>query len=101
MIFRRPRCCAAGLAKALIFKTLPGATVLVAVGALRLQALGSAPTVKLPVLEPIGPAPIQGRRLGRAGVTGFGSFSHSYSTIGLGGLAVQISAISERRNGNV
>ena len=101
MIFRRPRFCAAGLAKALIFKTLPGATVLVAVGALRLQPLGAAPTVKLPVLEPIGPAPIQGRRLGRAGVTGFGSFSHSYSTIGLGGLAVQISAISERRNGNV
>ena len=101
MILRRSLYCAVGLANALVFKSLPSATVLVAVGALRLQALGAAPTVKLPVLEPIGPAPIQGRRLGRAGVTGFGSFSHSYSTIGLGGLAVQISAISERRNGNV
>jgi len=77
MTFRRPLCCAVGLANALVFKTLPGATVLVAVGALRLQALGAAPTVKLPVLEPIGPASIQRRRLGRAGVTGFGAFSHS------------------------
>ena len=85
MIFRRPRCSAAGLAKALIFKTLPGATVLVAVGALRLQALGAPPTVKLPVLETVGPASIQRRRLGRTGVTGFGSFSHSYSNIGSGG----------------
>ena len=84
MTFRRPLYCAVGLAKALVFKTLPGAPVLVAVGALRLQALGAAPTVKLPVLEPIGSASIQGRRLGRAGVTGFDSFSHSYSTIGLG-----------------
>ena len=84
MIFRRPLFCAAEMTRALVFKTLPSTTVLVAVGALRLQALGAAPTVKLPVLEPIGPAPIQGRRLGRAGVTGFGSFSHSYSTIGLG-----------------
>ena len=101
MIFRRPRFCAAGLVKALIFKALPGATVLVAVGALRLQALGAAPTVKLPVLEPIGPAPIQGRCFGRAGITDLGSLSHSYNTIGLWRLAVQISAISERRNGNV
>ena len=77
MIFRQPLSGAAALAQALVFKTLPGAPVLVAVGALRLQALGAAPTVKLPVLEPIGPASIQGRRLGRAGVTGFGSFSHS------------------------
>ena len=84
MIFRRPCCCAAGLAKALIFKTLPGATVLVAVGALRLQALGAAPAEKLPVLEPIRSAPIQGRCLGRTGITGFGSLSHSYRTIGLG-----------------
>ena len=84
MTFRRPIFSAVGLAKALVFKTLPSTTVLVAVRALRLQALGAAPTVKLPVLKPIGPAPIQGRRLGRAGVTGFGSFSHSYSTIGLG-----------------
>jgi len=84
MTFRRPLFRAVGLAKALVFKALPRATVLIAVGALRFQALGAAPTVKLPVLEPIGPAPIQGRRLGRAGVTGFGSFSHSYSTIGLG-----------------
>ena len=77
MIFKRPLCCAVGLAKALVFKTLPGATGLVAVGALRRQALGAAPAVKLPVLEPIGPASIQSRRLGRAGITGFGAFSHS------------------------
>ena len=81
MIFSRPLLCAVGLPKALAFKTLPGATVLVAVGALRLQALGAAPTVKLPVLKPIRPAPIQGRCLGRAGITGFGSLLHSYSTI--------------------
>ena len=79
MIFRRPLCYAVGLANALVFKTLPGATVLVAVGALRLQALGAAPTVKLPVLKPIGPAPEQRRRLGRAGVTDFGAFSHSFT----------------------
>ena len=84
MIFRQPLSGAAALAQALVFKTLPGAPVLVAVGALRLQALGAAPTVKLPVLKSIGSASIQGRRLGRAGVTGFDSFSHSYSTIGLG-----------------
>ena len=101
MIFRWQRFYAAGLAKALIFKTLPGATVLVTVGALRLQALGAAPTVKLPVLEPIRPAPIQGRCLGRAGITGLGSLSHSYNSIGLWGLVVQISAIHARRNGNV
>ena len=77
MTFRRPLCCAVGLAKALVFKTLPGATVLIAVGALRLQALGAAPAVKLPVLKPIGPASTQSRRLGRAGITGFGAFSHS------------------------
>ena len=96
MIFRGPLLCAVGSAKA-----LPGATVLVAVGALRLQALGAAPTVKLPVLKPIRPAPIQGRCLGRAGITGLGSLSHSYNTIELGRLAVQISAIRARRNGNV
>jgi hypothetical protein len=77
MILRRSLYCAVGLANALVFKSLPSATVLVAVGALRLQALGAAPTVKLPVLKPIGPASIQGRRLGRAGVTDFGAFSHS------------------------
>ena len=88
MILRRSLCCAVGLANALVFKTLPGATVLVAVGALRLQTLGAAPTVKLPVLKPIRPAPIQGRRLGRTGITGFGSFSHSYSTIGSMGLVL-------------
>ena len=77
MTFRRPLFRAVGLAKALVFKTLPGAAVLVAVGALRLQALGATPAVKLPVLKPIGPASIQSRRLGRAGITGFGAFSHS------------------------
>ena len=82
MIFRRPLFCAVGLAKVLVFKALPGATVLVAVGALRLEALGAAPAEKLPVLEPIRPAPIQSRCFGRAGITGFGSLSHSYSTIG-------------------
>ena len=59
------------------FKALPGATVLVAVGAFGFQALGTAPTKELPVLKPIGPAPIQSRRLGLAGITGFGAFSHS------------------------
>ena len=77
MIFRRPLFCAAEMTRALVFKTLPSTTVLVAVRALRLQALGAAPTVKLPVLKPIGPAPEQRRRLGRAGVTDFGAFSHS------------------------
>ena len=101
MIFRRPLFCAGGLAKVLVFKTLPGAAVLIANRSFGLQALGAAPAEKLPVLEPIRPAPIQSRCFGRAGITGFGSLSHSYSTIGLGGLAVQVSAISERRNGNV
>ena len=61
------------------FEALPGAAVLVAVGAISLQTLGTAPAEELPVLEPIGPAPVQGRRFSRAGITGFGAFSHSLS----------------------
>ena len=101
MIFRRPRRCAAGLARALIFKALPSAAVLIAIRSFGLQALGASAAEKLPVLEPIRPAPIQGRCLGRAGITGLGSLSHSYNTIGLWGLAAQISTIHARRNGNV
>ena len=101
MIFRRPRFSAAGLARALVFKALPSAAVLIAIRSFGLQALGAAAAKKLPVLEPIRPAPIQGRCLGRAGITGLASLSHSYSTIGLRGLAVQILAIHARRNGNV
>ena len=67
------------------FEALPGAAVLVAVGAISLQTLGATPAKELPVLEPVGAAPIQSRRLSRAGITGFRSLSHSYSTIGLGG----------------
>ena len=61
------------------FEALPGAAVLVAVGAISLQTLGAAPAKELPVLEPIGPAPVEGRRFSRAGITGFGAFSHSLS----------------------
>ena len=66
-----------GRGKCSAFKALPGAAVLVTVGALGLQALGAATAEKLPVLESIGPASIQGRRYRRAGITGFGAFSHS------------------------
>ena len=61
------------------FEALPGAAVLVAVGAISLQTLGAAPAEELPVLEPIRPAPVQGRRFSRAGITGFGAFSHRLS----------------------
>ena len=59
-----------------VFEALPGAAVLVTVGALGFQALGAPPAEKLPVLEPIGATPIQSRRHGRAGITGFRAFSH-------------------------
>jgi len=79
MIFSQALSGALGLklASALVFKTLPGAAVLIAVGALSLQTLGASPAEELPVLQPVGAAPIQGRRLSRAGVTGFRSLSHS------------------------
>ena len=60
-----------------VFEPLPGATILVTVRAFGFQTLGAAPAEKLPVLEPIGATPIQSRRHGRAGITGFGTFSHS------------------------
>ena len=101
MIFRRPRFSAAGLARALVFKALPSAAVLITIRSFSLQALSTAAAKKLPVLEPIRPAPIQGRCLGRARITGLVSLSHSYSTIGLKRLAIQISAIRARRNGKV
>ena len=100
-MFRRPRLCDAGLTRALVFKALPSAAVLIAIWSFGLQALGASAAEKLPVLEPIRPATIQSRCLGRAGITGLGSLSHSYSTIGLGRLVVQISAIRARRNSNV
>ena len=59
------------------FKALPGTAVLVTFWALCFQALGAAPAEKLPILEPVGPTPIQSRRCGRARITGFGAFSHS------------------------
>ena len=86
---------------ALGFKALPSAAVLIAIWSFGFQALGAVAAEKLPVLKPIRPAAIQGRCLGRARITGLGSLSHSYSTIGLGQLAVQISAIRARRDGNV
>ena len=61
------------------FEALPGAAVLVAVGAISLQTLGTAPAEELPVLEPVRPAPVQSRRFSRAGITGFGAFSHRLS----------------------
>ena len=60
-----------------VFEPLPGATILVTVRAFGFQTLGAAPAEKLPVLEPIGATPIQSRRHGRAGITGFRAFSHS------------------------
>ena len=59
-----------------IFKALPGAAVLVTVRAFGFQTFGAAPAEKLPVLKPIGATPIQRQRLSRAGITGFGAFSH-------------------------
>ena len=65
-----------GREKRSAFKALPGTAVLVTFWALCFQALGAPPAEKLPVLEPIGAAPIQSRRCGRAGITGFSTFSH-------------------------